>query len=81
MATHALSDILADRFEPEPPEIVTIKNYVQENFAKTVAVAIRDKQLIITTQSSALAGALRPNLYKLKMLCGTDKQLLIRVGH
>jgi hypothetical protein len=81
MATHALSDILADRFEPEPPEIVVVKDYVQENFGKTVAVAIRDKNLIITTQSSALAGALRPHLYKIKMKCGTDKQLLIRIGH
>lgn len=81
MATHALSDILADRFEPEPPEIAAVKEYVQENFGKTVAVAIRDKNLIITTQSSALAGALRPHLYKIKMRSGTDKQLLIRIGH
>jgi len=79
--SHALSDILGDRFDPEPPEIVVIKKYVKDNFSQTVAVAVRDRQLIITTQSSALAGALRPHLYKLKQLCSTDKQLLVRIGH
>lgn len=79
--THALSDILADRFDDEPPEMTVIKDYVQENFGQPVAVAIRDQQLIITTRSSALAGALRPHLYKLKELCKTDKRLVIRIGH
>lgn len=77
----ALSDILANRFDEEPPEIAVIKSYVKDNFSQSVAVAIRERHLIITTQSSALAGALRPHLYKLKKLCGTDKQLLIRIGH
>ncbi len=77
----ALSDILANRFDEEPPEITVIKNYVKDNFSQSVAVAIRKRHLVITTQSSALAGALRPHLYKLKKLCGTDKQLLIRIGH
>lgn len=79
--SHALSDILADRFEEEPEEILIIKSYVLDNFSQTVAVAVRDQQLVITTQSSALAGALRPHLFKLRKLCGTDKRLLIRIGH
>ncbi len=79
--SHSLSDLLADRFDEEPPEIATIKKYIQENFNQSVAVASRERHLVITTQSSALAGALRPHLYKLKRLCDTDKQLLIRIGH
>lgn len=79
--SHALSDILADRFEEEPEEILIIKSYVLDNFEQTVAVAIRDQQLVITARSAALAGALRPHLYKLKKLCGTDKKLTIRIGH
>ncbi|MEO5627503.1 MAG: hypothetical protein ABIQ89_01285 [Candidatus Saccharimonadales bacterium] len=79
--SHALSDILADRFEEEPEEIVIIKSYVLDNLDQTVAVAIRDQQLIITTRSAAVAGALRPHLFKLKKLCGTDKRLVIRIGH
>ena len=79
--SHALTDLLANRFDPEPPEIATIKQYIQDNFGQTVAVAVRDRQIIINTKSSAVAGALRPHLYKLKTLCKTDKQLLVRIGH
>ncbi len=79
--THALSDILADRFDDEPSEISIIKNYVQENFSQVVAVAIRGQQLVISTPSAALAGALRPHLYQLKKQCHTDKRLVIRIGH
>ena len=79
--THALSDILGDRFDAEPPEIVIIKNYIRDNFGQAVAIAIRDKELIITTQSSALAGAIRPHLYDLKRACKTDKRLVVRIGH
>lgn len=79
--SHALSDLLADRFDEEPPEIAVIKTYVKDNFSQSVAVAVRTHHLVITTQSAALAGALRPHLYKIKKLCGTDKQLLIRIGH
>ncbi|MEI7682878.1 MAG: hypothetical protein WCJ24_01085 [Candidatus Saccharibacteria bacterium] len=79
--THALSDILADRFEEEPGEIKAIKTYVRDNFGENIAIAVRDKQLIITTQSAALAGALRPHLYKLQKLSGDDMRLTIRIGH
>lgn len=78
--SHALADILADRFEEEPEEILIIKSYVMDNFSQTIAVAVRGEQLVITTKSSALAGALRPHLYKLRKLCATDKKLLIRIG-
>ena len=79
--THALSDILADRFDEEPVEIKAIKSYVHDNFGQSVAIAVRDNQLIITTKSAALAGALRPHLYKLQKLCSNNKRLLIRIGH
>ena len=79
--TDALSDILANRFDDEPVEIKAIKSYVHDNFGQSVAIAVRGKQLVITTQSAALAGALRPHLYKLQKLCATDTRLLIRIGH
>lgn len=75
-----LADILADRFDDEPPEVKVIKQYVQDNLDFAVAVAIRDQLIIITTRSSALAGALRPHLYKIKQISGTDKRLTIRIG-
>lgn len=78
--THALADLLADRFDEEPDEIKLIKSYVQDNFDQAVAVAIRDQQLIITTRTAALAGALRPHLQTIKQFCGTNKHLILRIG-
>ncbi len=78
--THALSDLLADKFDNEPPEMKVIKDYVQANFKESVAVTVREKQIVINTRSSALAGALRPHLYELTKLCKTKKRLSIRIG-
>ncbi len=79
--SQALSDLLADRFDQEPGEIAVIKQFVADNFAQPVAVALRDQQIIISTPSAALAGALRPRLHELTKLCHTNKRLVIRIGH
>ncbi len=78
--THALRDLLAGRFDEEPPEISGIKDYVKEHFNEPVAVALRDNQIIITTRGAALAGALRPHLHTLAKLSGTKRRLVIRIG-
>lgn len=78
--THAIRDLLADRFDAEPPEIKIIKDYVQAHFDESVAVTIRDNQIVINTRSSAMAGSLRPHLYELSKLCKTKKRLTVRIG-
>ncbi|MEO8785008.1 MAG: hypothetical protein ABI221_01660 [Candidatus Saccharimonadales bacterium] len=75
-----LADILANRFDDEPPEIKVIKQYVQDHFDQAVAVAVRSNHITITTRSAALAGAIRPHLHKLQKLCSPDKRLTIRIG-
>ena len=75
-----LADILAGRFDDEPPEIKAIKQYVQDHFNQAVAVAVRANHITITTRTSALAGALRPHIHKMQQLCGTGKRLTIRIG-
>jgi hypothetical protein len=76
----SLQDVLAKRFDAEPPEIGVIKQYVLNELGAQVAVGVRGNQLVISVASAALAGALRPHLYKLKNLCKTDKRLVIRIG-
>jgi hypothetical protein len=79
--SQALGDLLADRFDEPPTEITRIKEYVQKNFQTAVAVSVRgDKQIIITTRSSALAGALRPQLRQLATYSKTKKRLIIRIA-
>ena len=63
-----------------PPEVAEIKAYVQRHFKVDVAVAIQERAIIINTRSAALAGSLRPHLYKLKEQLKTDKKLIIRIG-
>lgn len=75
-----LRDLLAGRFDQQPPEIQIIKDFVKENFDEVVAVTMRDQQIVIQTRSSALAGALRPHIFELSKLCKTKKRLVIRIG-
>lgn len=78
--TNALADILASRFDQQPDEITLVKEYILKKFDQVVAVALHDKSIIISTRSSAFAGALRPELYNIAKHCKTKKRLVIRVG-
>lgn len=78
--TNSLGNLLSQgRFE-EPPEVRTIKDFVQEKFQQPASVTIQPAQIIIQVKSAALAGALRTHLYELQELCQTDKRLVIRIG-
>jgi hypothetical protein len=77
---HSLQDLMAGRFDAQPPEIQIIKDFVLKEFDEDVAVAMQTHQVTISVRSSALAGALRPHLYKIKKLCNTEKRLVIRIG-
>lgn len=73
-------DIMAAKDFDEPPEIVTIKSFVDRHFKSEVGVILRERQIIITTPSSALAGSLRFKLHELQALVGTERRLIIRIG-
>jgi hypothetical protein len=76
-----LADLLAQRQPSEPPEIQAIKNYVQQHFKQSVQVMVRERDVVITVRSSALAGALRMRTVDLtQLLDSADKRLVFRVG-
>ncbi len=75
-----IADILAKKNFDEPPEVGIIKEFVRESFKSNVSVLIREKQIIITTSSAALAGTLRMHTHTMSKLCGTDKRLVFRIG-
>jgi len=77
--TQSISELLGQKNFSEPPEIAIIRKFIQDKFDKTPSVSVNDKKIIITVEGSALAGALRPELLKIKQLCQTDKQLIIRI--
>lgn len=74
-------DHLLHRYSPgEPDEIRAIKRYIQAHFRAAASVAVRERSLIITVQSAALANALRLRLPHMQAACQTTKRLVFRIG-
>lgn len=76
----SLSDILLNRSYDEPPEATAIKQYVLETYQKSVAVQVREKDIVVTVQSAAFAGALRMKWKQLQKAAATDKRLIFRIA-
>jgi len=78
----SLFDILSRRQTDEPPEIRIIKEYVREHFRENVGVLVRERDIVVTVRSSALAGALRARSYAILKELKNDpvKRLVFRVG-
>ena len=71
----------------EPPEIRVIKGYVRQHFKETVGVLVRERDIVITVRSSALAGTLRTRAYDISQLLmdqgrneASEKRLIFRIG-
>lgn len=78
--SESLKDILLRRSNNEPPEIAVIKEFVQRRFKSPVSVTVNKTQIIISAQSSALAGTLRMHIFELQNTVKSKKKLIIRVG-
>lgn len=77
----SLADILQRKDYDEPHEVRAIKQYVKEHFDEDVAVTLREKEIIITTPSAALAGALRMHQYQMQKAAETKSRLILRIGY
>ncbi|HYH36376.1 MAG TPA: hypothetical protein VD706_02655 [Candidatus Saccharimonadales bacterium] len=77
---HSLNSILSSKDFDEPPEMSSIKKYVQEEFQTTVSVLVRDKDIVIGVPSAALANTLRLRGPEIKRRCQIDKRLTFRIG-
>ncbi len=77
----SLFNILSNRMPDEPPEIRLIKGYVREHFRENVHVAVRERDIVVTVRSSALAGTLRTRGSDILRKAGSpDKRLVFRIG-
>lgn len=77
----SIADLLTKHTPSEPPEIQAIKQYVQQQFKESVHVMIRERDVVITVRSSAVAGALRMRKIDLgSILNAPGKQIIFRVG-
>jgi len=78
----SLQDILLGHSNrrQEPPEIAAIKNYALDTFQESVQVLVRDKDIIITCPSAAMAGSFRMHVTKLRDVCDTKKRFIFKIG-
>lgn len=76
----SLFNILSSKDFDEPPEISSIKKYVQDEFKTDVGVQVRDKDIIVVVPNAALAGTLRLRGPEIKRRCQLDKRLTFRIG-
>lgn len=76
----SLHSILSNKDFDEPPEMAAIKKYVLDEFRINVAVLVREKDIVVTVPSAALAGTLRLRGPEIKRRCQLDKRLTFRIG-
>ncbi len=75
----SLNSILGQKDFDEPPEMASIKKYVQDEFQIAVSVLVRDKDIVIDVPSAALANTLRLRGPEIKRRCQIDKRLTFRI--
>ncbi len=76
----SLSSILSRKDFDEPPEMKSIKKYVQDEFQLAVGVQVRERDIVVTVSSAALANTLRLRGPEIKRRCQIDKRLTFRIG-
>ncbi len=78
----SLGDILVGRGKKrdEPPEINIIKEYAFQAYKENVGVMVRDRDIVITCHSAALAGSLRMHVVALRKACQTTKRMVFRIS-
>jgi hypothetical protein len=75
----SLNNILKHKDFDEPPEMSSIKKYVQDEFNTKVTVQVRDRDIVIDVPSASLANTLRLRSPDIKRRCQIDKRLTFRI--
>lgn len=75
----SLNNILSSKNFDEPPEMISIKKYVADEFGTTVGVLVRERDIVILVPSAALANTLRLRGPDIKKRCQLDKRLTFRI--
>ena len=76
---NSLGDILARKDFDEPPEMLAIKQFVQQEFQQDVEVLVREKDIVVTAAGASLANALRLKVTELRKAAHTSKRIIFRI--
>ena len=77
--SNSLGDLLAKKDFDEPAEIRAIKKFVHDLYQADVEIQMREREIIVTTPSAALANTLRLKLPELRNAAATDKRIVLRI--
>lgn len=77
--SNSLADLLSNKDFDEPAEMKAIKLFVQQNYKVDVEIQMREKEIIVTTPSAALANTLRLKLPELRKAAATSKRIVLRI--
>ncbi len=76
----SLFNILSQKNFDEPPEIERLKKYILDNYSISVGVQVRDKDILLIVNSSAMAASLRMNGPRIKRDLDLNKRLSFRIN-
>lgn len=76
----SLTNILRDKNFGEPPEMASIKKYVQDEFQVEVGVQVRERDIVVMVPNASLANMLRLRGPDIKRRCQLTKRLTFRIG-
>jgi hypothetical protein len=77
----SLHSILSNRNFDEPPEVTSLKKYVDDTFQVKASVQVTGQSLIVTVASASLANTLRLRTPEIRRRCQiSEKRLVIRIG-
>lgn len=77
--SNSLADVLANKNFDEPPEMLAIKKLVRELFDEDCEVLVRERDIVVSVRSSALANSLRLKTTELRAAAQTEKRISFRI--
>ncbi len=76
----SLFSILSSKDFDEPVEITAVKSYIARHFNTEVPVGLKQKNILISVPSAAMAGAVRAHVYRMIEECSLPGKVIIRIS-
>ena len=76
----SIADIVKDRQPHEPPQLQALREYVKSNHNEEIQASVSQFGYTIVVPNAPLASVLRMETPKIKIACGLDKKLFIRIS-
>ncbi len=76
----SIADLMSAKRPDEPPQLKALREYVLTNHGEKIKTAVSQFGYTITVPNAPLASTLRMEVPQIRVACGLDKKLFIRIG-